>query len=78
MKKSETARLMAVISAVDGREINELSVEAWSRLLGDVDYLDALEAVQEHYRTESRRIWPADIRRGTVDSVGQDEWAYRA
>ena len=63
---------------MDGREISDLSVEAWHRLLADVDYFDAMEVVKEHYRTEPRRIWPADIRRATVDSVGQDEWMMRA
>jgi len=47
-------------------------------LLADVPFEAAIEVVQDHYRTESRRIWPADIRRATVDSVGRDEWQLRS
>lgn len=74
MNKQETAIVLETISAVDGREVTDLSVVAWQRLLADVEYGDALEVVHEHYRTESRRIWPADIRRATADSFGPDEW----
>jgi len=66
------------VSAVEGREVTPLSIEAWHELLADVEYVDAVEAMKEHYRAESRRLWPSDIRRATVDDFGRDEWMHRA
>lgn len=38
-------------------------IMAWTEVLGDLDIRLALDAVTQHYKTESRRIMPADIRR---------------
>ena len=78
MKLSETAKILAIAASVEGQEATELQVATWHRLLADVPFDDAIGVVTDHYRTESRRIWPADIRRATVDSVGRDEWLMRS
>lgn len=75
MQKSETALLLAFVQSLQGREVTELQVEAWHELLADVDYQDARDVVDAHYRSETRPIWPADIRRATVDRVpAEDSW----
>ena len=78
MLLSETAELLAFINSFEGRETTEIEARAWHRVIGDVDPAAAADAVREHYETTSRRIWPADIRRATVDSVGRDEYLLRA
>lgn len=35
--------------------------EAWASVLADVPLTVALEAVREHYRSETRTVMPADI-----------------
>lgn len=34
---------------------------AWSSLIGDLDRADALQAVEDHYGAQTRRLMPADI-----------------
>lgn len=75
MKKSEVALLLVFAHSLQGREVTELEVEAWHGLLDDVDAAEAMEAARVHYRTESRPLWPADIRRATVDKLdAADSW----
>ncbi len=75
MRKSEVAMLLTFVQSLQGREVTELQVEAWHELLADVDYQPALAAVRSHYRNETRAIWPADIRRATVDALpAEDSW----
>lgn len=78
MTLSQVAEMLAFVNSLEGRETTELEVRAWHSILSEVDAGAAADAVSEHYRVESRRIWPADIRRATADSVGRDEWMYRA
>lgn len=78
MKKSEAARVLVYLSSVEGNEVTELQVETWHDALSDVDFAEAMEAARDHVRTQSRRMWPADIRRATVDDFGRDEWLARA
>lgn len=61
MLKSETAMLVAFVASLEGREPNELQVESWHEIIGHLDYEEAKEAAREHFRTESRRFYPADL-----------------
>lgn len=61
MKKSEVAQLLVFSASIEGREATELEVEAWYRIVGEVDYATATEVAEEHYRNEARRLWPADV-----------------
>lgn len=78
MKQSEAAQLLVFVNSVEGRETTELQVAAWHELLADVDYGAAMDTVRDHYQVEDGRVWPAKIRRETVDSIGRDEWLARA
>lgn len=63
------------VHSLQGREVTELQVEAWAELLADVPFDEAMAAAKSHYRTESRPLWPADIRRATVDKLSpEDAW----
>jgi len=61
MKKSELAIVLAWVSSVDGRLINEMTVEAWHELVGGYSAADVRAAVVDHYREEPRRVMPADV-----------------
>lgn len=75
MKKSEVAMLLVFVASLQGREVTELMVEAWAGLLDDVKFEPAMEAAKAFYRTESRPLFPADIRRATVDALpAEDSW----
>lgn len=61
MQVSEVAQLLLWAQGVDGRVLSELSARTWHQLIGHLDFDDALEAVQQHYREEHRWVMPADV-----------------
>jgi len=61
MKKSELAFVLAWVSSVDGRLVNEMTVEAWHEIVGGYDGAAVQAAVREHYTEVSRNIFPADV-----------------
>jgi len=61
MLHSEVAEMLAWASGVDGRLLNEMSVEAWHQIVGRFDTADVQQAVRDHYTEVSRNIYPADV-----------------
>lgn len=66
MQKSETAALLAMISAFDGRTPSQAAVEAWHvaltlRLGESVRFEDAKLAVTAHFANSGTWINPSDI-----------------
>lgn len=55
---------------------NDATLLAWAEALGNLDREAALAAVARHYRTETRRIMPADVV-NAVDSPQSRMPAYR-
>lgn len=76
MLKSETAVLVAFVASIEGREATELQVESWHRIVEGLPYGPATAAAEEHYRTESRRLWPADLVGSVRATAAQDELDY--
>lgn len=64
MNRSETAVLLGIAAAYDQRTVGESDVMAWQELLGDVRAADAVQAVKDHYSTETRRVMPVDVLNG--------------
>ena len=62
MTKTETAQLLTLIAAFDRRTIGETDVEAWHLIVADLEPEDCMQAVREHYTTETRWLMPADVR----------------
>ena len=54
MRPDQIATLLAYISSIDGRHTSTLMAEAWSDLVGDLDFEDAKAAVRDHYRVSNR------------------------
>lgn len=62
----DTARVLAKIAAFDQRTVGAADIAAWHEVLGHLDLVDCLNAVALHYREQSARAMPADIRRLTL------------
>ena len=62
MTKANTAHLLALITAFDRRTTGEADVEAWHLIVADLEPDDCMQAVREHYMTETRWLMPADVR----------------
>jgi len=63
MTRSQVTLVLAKAAAFDQRTIGEADAEAWMDVIGDLPFDAAKAAVSTHYRAETRRIMPADIRR---------------
>lgn len=63
MTPDEVAVVLSKASAFDQRTIGEADVMAWHEVLADIPVDDALQAVTEHYRECTTRLWPADLLR---------------
>ena len=61
MTLSEAADLLSLAAGIDQRTIGEADVRAWQMVLHDIDYSSAAAALRDHYRTDTRRVMPADI-----------------
>jgi|SRR5690606_16866239 len=66
MNLSDTAKVLALISAVDRRVVDEATVAAWHDLIGDLPLQDCLEAVRAHRRESTEYLVPAHVRRRVV------------
>lgn len=63
MDLRETAGILAMISALDGRKaFGDIDAKAWHAVIGDLTFDDCREAVIEHYGESAHPLMPADIR----------------
>ena len=49
MNLEETAVLLGAVAAYDRRHVGESDVESWQRILADVSYPDALDAITDYF-----------------------------
>ena len=62
MNKPEAANLLAVMQTYDQRTVGETDVIAWHSALGDLTFPECRDAVIAHYRQQTDRIMPAQVR----------------
>jgi hypothetical protein len=62
MTPEETGRLLGICAAYDNRNVDESSLYAWYRVVGDLPYGACETAVINHYSNSREWIMPADIR----------------
>lgn len=74
MNLEETARLLARVSAVDRRVVDEATIASWHDVLGDLDFSDCLEAVKAHQRASTEWLMPAHVR-ARVEVVRRERFA---
>jgi hypothetical protein len=61
MSLADVARVLAVAQSYDNRKVDEVVVESWHRVLGHLEYDDALTAVHRHYATSRDWMMPIDV-----------------
>ncbi|HMG65749.1 MAG TPA: hypothetical protein VK599_22615 [Streptosporangiaceae bacterium] len=68
MNSDEVGLLLGLMALADNRkppeddEGREAMIGFWLSMVGDLRYIDAAEAVQQHYRESRNWIMPSDIR----------------
>lgn len=61
MNTDELTMLLARIQVLDNRQVDQLTIEAWSPLLAHIPYADAVEAVNGHFSESTEYLQPAHI-----------------
>ena len=64
MNPGDTARLLGIAAAFDQRTVGKADVAAWYKVLEGVRYVDAEQAVLEHYSSTRDRLMPFDVLNG--------------
>lgn len=68
MNTPQLSMLLARIQVLDNRQVDALTLEAWEPLVGDLDYDDAVAAVNNHFRTTRNYLLPADVVSGATQA----------
>ncbi len=61
MNVDELTSLLARIQVLDNRQVDQITIEAWTPLMRDVPYPAAVDAVNEHFRSSTDYLQPAHI-----------------
>jgi hypothetical protein len=93
MTVEEVGKLLGFAALYDSRRVEVPDVMAWHRIIGDLPYRDAEQAVTEYYAQSRERLMPADVCQGVkrirdarLDAAGdlipppellEDDVAYR-
>jgi hypothetical protein len=60
---------------MQGREATDLMVESWHTLLVDADAEVVRERARQHFMTQSRELWPADLlSMQALEFDAEDSW----
>lgn len=63
MTPADTGKVLMKVAAYDQRTVGAADIAAWHEVIGGLDLGDCLNAVTVHYREQSTRAMPADIRK---------------
>ncbi|PRI11906.1 hypothetical protein [Leucobacter massiliensis] len=74
MKKSEVAKLLAIVSAFDHRRVAAEHVEAWAAVIGHLPFGDAEEAVRRHLQTSHEWLMPVHVVEGVAALRRERAW----
>lgn len=61
MNLPELTQLLTRIQVLDNRQVDQLTIEAWTPLMAGVDYHAAVDAVNRHFMTSTAYLQPAHI-----------------
>lgn len=61
MSIEELTVLLTRIQVLDNRQVDALTIQAWTPIMAGIAYADAVEAVNEHFRTSTAYLQPAHI-----------------
>lgn len=62
LTRNEVIDLLSVAAAFDQRTVGEADITAWGTALHGTRFAAARDAIIAHYREQTRRVMPADIR----------------
>lgn len=62
MNTDELTMLLARVQVLDNRQVDQLTIEAWTPLMADLDYAEAVEAVNTHFRESTMYLQPVHVR----------------
>lgn len=62
MNTQELTALLGRIQVLDNRQVDELTLQAWTPLMADLDYTEAVDAVNTHFRESREYLQPAHVR----------------
>lgn len=62
MNTEELTMLLARVQVLDNRQVDQLTIEAWSPLMADLDYGEAVDAVNTHFRESTMYLQPVHVR----------------
>lgn len=63
MTPAETGRVLAKLAAFDQRTVGAADIAAWHEVIGHLDPASCIRAVTAHYRENSHRAMPSEIRK---------------
>jgi hypothetical protein len=61
MNHLEVSKLLALIAAIDNRDINEVTVEMWQRIMADFDYEEMAQAVPRYFAENDAYLAPRGL-----------------
>lgn len=61
MNTEQLTALLARIQVLDNRQVDQLTIEAWEPLVADLEYDDAVAAVNTHFRTSDNYLKPVHV-----------------
>lgn len=67
MNITETGKVLGKLAAFDQRTVSPTDIAAWHEVIGHLDVDSCLAAVTMHYRENTARAMPAEIRKLATD-----------
>jgi hypothetical protein len=61
MDHVEVSKLLTLIAAIDNRDINEVTVEVWQRIMADYQYEDMANAVPRYFAENDAYMSPRGL-----------------
>lgn len=61
MNKVEIAKLLTIASMIDNRTVGPETVQEWHRVIGNLDFEPARDAVEQHFRESTSYLLPAHV-----------------
>ena len=61
MSHEQVAQILAYAAVVDNRQVDEITIAAWHKIIGHLRYDDAIQAVTLHRRESPAYLEPAHI-----------------
>lgn len=61
MNHVEVSKLLTLIAAIDNRDINEVTVEVWQRIMADYDYEEMAQAVPRYFAENDSYLAPRGL-----------------